>query len=134
MRVRSETRPGRCGDSARVCPWQPPSTAHDPDGASQIFEVTHPFHPLRGQRFALIDRRLVWGEDRVYYHDAAGRLCRICAQWTSLAEVDAFVQVSAGRSSPRVADLLQLAALITRVNAAIKPERPQRVKRKASSK
>lgn len=96
--------------------------------------MTHPFHPLRGQRFALVDRRRTWGEERVYYHDAAGQLHRICVQWTSLAEVDAFVQTSAGRSSLRVSDLLQLAALIGQLKAALKPARGKRAGRKSSGK
>ena len=115
-------------------PWQPPSTALDPDDPTQFFQVTHPFHPLRGQRFALVDRRLTWGEERVYYHDAAGKLCRISVQWTSLAQVDPFVQVSAGRSRLRVSDLLQLAALVDRLEAAPKPASGKRTERKAPSK
>jgi hypothetical protein len=59
-----------------------------------------------------VDRRSTWGEDRVFYHDETGKLCRMNAQWTSLAAVDAFVLTSAGRSSLHVADLLQLVALI----------------------
>ncbi len=82
----------------------------------------------------MVDRRLTWGEDRVYYHDAEGTLCRICVQWTSLAEVDPFVQISAGRSSLRVSDLLQLAVLIGQLNAALKPVGGKRSKRKTSSK
>ena len=36
---------------------------------AQFLRVTHPFHPLLGKEFPLADRRLTWGEDRVYYHD-----------------------------------------------------------------
>ncbi|WP_420893180.1 DUF5372 family protein, partial [Roseateles saccharophilus] len=28
----------------------------------QFFEVTHPFHPMFGKVFALVDRRHTWGE------------------------------------------------------------------------
>lgn len=89
---------------------------------------------MRGQRFALVDRRLTWGEDRVYYHDASGKLCRIRVQWTSLAEIDPFVQAAAGRSSLRVPDLLQLAALVGQLKAALKPTGAKRTRHKASSK
>ncbi len=81
---------------------------------------------MRGQRFALLDRRRTWGEERVYYHDAKGQLRRICVQWTSLAEMDLFVQTSAGRSSLRVSDLLQLVALIAQLKATLKPARSKR--------
>lgn len=76
--------------------------------------MTHPFHPLYGQEFDLVDRRRTWGEDRVYYHDRAGELKRLPAAWTSAAAADAFVWVSGGRAHFRVEDLLALARLIAR--------------------
>jgi Family of unknown function (DUF5372) len=100
----------------------------------QFFEVTHPFHPLCGKVFALVDRRRTWGEDRVYYHDDAGKLCRLPAQWTSAADVDPFVVTSAGRSSLRVGDLLQLVALIERLQASMKTSKPKRRGSSAPSK
>jgi hypothetical protein len=51
-----------------------------------LFEITHPFHPLHGNSFVLVSRRLNWGEDRVMYFDANKRLrhqqCRnrICSR------------------------------------------------------
>jgi hypothetical protein len=120
--------------AARSVPWQQPSTAHDLPDPPQFFEVTHPFHPLFGKVFALVDRRRTWGEDRVYYHDDAGKLCRLNAQWTSAAEVDLFVLTSAGRSSLRVSDLLQLAAVIEQHRAAGRVCKPRRKGSKASSK
>jgi hypothetical protein len=83
-------------------------------------------HPLLGKVFALVDRRRTWGEDRVYYHDEAGKLCRMNAQWTSAAEADLFVLTSAGRSSLRVSDLLVLAGLIEQHRAAVKACKPCR--------
>jgi hypothetical protein len=100
----------------------------------QFFEVTHPFHPLFGEVFALVDRRRTWGEDRAFYHDEAGKLCRINAQWTSLAAGDAFVLTSAGRSSLRVADLLQLVALIEQQRNALRSQKSKRRRQDASSK
>jgi hypothetical protein len=73
-----------------------------------------------------VDRRAIWGADRVYYHDEAGMLRHMNAQWTSLAAVDAFVQTSAGRSSLRVADLLQLVALIEQPGDARRSKRSKR--------
>jgi hypothetical protein len=79
-----------------------------------LFRVTHPFHPLCGREFELVDRRSTWGEDRVYYHDETGRLRRLPAAWTSLAALTPFEVLSARRSHFRVEDLLQLVALIAR--------------------
>jgi hypothetical protein len=83
--------------------------------------VTHPFHPLLGHEFEQVDRRQTWGEDRVYFHDEYGELKRLPAAWTSAAQVDAFVVISAGRSHFRVEDLLELASLIARAAEAQAP-------------
>ena len=57
-------------------------------------------------------RHQTWGEDRVMYFDTAGTLRSILASWTNLADEDAFIQVSAGRSWFRTDDLLRLNLLI----------------------
>ncbi len=80
---------------------------------AETFQVTHPFHPLYGQVFELVTYHRNWGEDRVYYHDTAGTLCSLPAVWTSVAPVDPFVTVAAGRSTFRLLDLLELARLVT---------------------
>ena len=103
-----------------------------------VFTITHPFHPLCGREFALVDRRCTWGENRVYFHDDAGHLRRVPAQWTSLAEVDPFVLTAAGRSSLRLQDLLQLAALIAQQDKRQPPatglKKPKSARRESSSK
>jgi hypothetical protein len=78
----------------------------------QLFRVTHPFHPLRGQEFELVDRRQTWGEERIYYQDTDGRLKALPLGWTSEAPVDPVAAISAGRACFRVVDLLELARLI----------------------
>ena len=89
------------------------SIAPDCDDARRTFQVTHPFHPLCGREFELVTYRQNWGEDRVYFHDDQGQLRAFSASWTSLAADDPFVAVSDGRSAFRVADLLELTALMT---------------------
>jgi hypothetical protein len=49
-------------------------------GAPQTFRVTHPFHPLCGRIFQLIECRQTWGEYRVYFQDDAGQLARLPRQ------------------------------------------------------
>lgn len=56
-----------------------------------------------------------WGEQRVYFHDAEGRLVALPAAWTDVFSPDPFVAISAGRSSFRVTDLLELARLMARL-------------------
>ena len=48
-----------------------------------------------GREFELLDRRLAWAEDRVYFHDEAGAVIRMPAGWTSVGDVDPFVALSA---------------------------------------
>ncbi len=56
--------------------------------------------------------RLNWGEQRVYFHDDAGQLVALPAQWTSVFPLDPFVLCAAGRSPFRLQDLLDLAKLL----------------------
>lgn len=63
-------------------------------------------------RFVLMTRRQNWGEDRVMYYDANGRLCSLLASWTDVPEADPFAQASAGRSFFRIDDLRRLCALL----------------------
>jgi len=98
--------------SARFCRWpRPPTTAHGNDGGIS-FQVIHPHHPLRDQRFRLVTYRHNWGEDRVYFHDSGGRLCSIPACWTTAVAADPFVTLAAGRCLFRYEDLLKLADLL----------------------
>ncbi len=75
--------------------------------------MVHPFHPWCGREFSLVTCRLNWGEQRVYFHDDDGRLVSIPLSWTSLAPVDPFVNVSAGRAAFRFEDLLELAEFLS---------------------
>lgn len=71
----------------------------------------------------VVTRKQNWGEDRVMFFDAHGRLRSMLASWTSLAGEDAFAQVSAGRSWFRIDDLLKLAALLEQCGGAPQPRR-----------
>ena len=79
--------------------------------------MTHPFHPLYGREFRLVCRKRCWGQDRVSCQEEDGRTRSFPTAWTNFADEDAFVRVSAGRSSFRVADLLELADVIDRAKA-----------------
>jgi hypothetical protein len=82
-----------------------------------VFWVTHPYHPLSGQRFVLVQYRHTWGAEQVYYHDAQGHLRSLPAGWTSLALLDPFVALAGGRSLFRAVDLLALAQLCGQLTA-----------------
>ncbi len=74
--------------------------------------MVHPFHPLRGRELTLVTCRQNWGEQRVYFYDEAGRLVSVPLAWTTLAAMDPFVELAAGRSAFRVGDLLESADLL----------------------
>jgi hypothetical protein len=80
--------------------------------------VTHPFHPLFGQTLHFIERRVNWGDDLLFYRDRRGYVTALPTRWTSLEDEDLFLAVSAGRSQFRVADLIDLAALIAELQSA----------------
>jgi len=110
------------------------STAHDPIDETGVLRITHPFHPLRGKTFKLIERRNTWGEDRVYFYDVRGEFRRLPAAWTSVSARNAFETISAGRSHFRVEDLLQLVSLIAQEKQATQSARPAQRKEKSSRK
>jgi len=85
-----------------------------PDGAEQqrTFRVTHPFHPLLGREFELLEYSRWGGEARVFYRDGGEQTRSLPASWTSAAADDPFVGIAAGRSPLRVVDLLRLVQLV----------------------
>ena len=88
--------------------------------------MTHVFHPLAGRVFVMAMRKRTWGEDRVFVYDEDGQLFSLPAGWTDADPPDPYVAVSAGRSPFRMADLLELRALIDRLGP---PSRRRAVKR-----
>ena len=81
--------------------------------------VTHPFHPLFGQSIDFVERRIQWGDDLLFYRDRLGYVTALPTRWTSVEDEDPLLVVSAGRSHFRVADLIDLAALITEFQSAM---------------
>ncbi len=82
------------------------------------FHITHPFHPLRGAEYELVTRKRTWGEDRVFYFDPKGKLKSLSVSLTDVVATDEFERISAGRSSFRVDDLLELRRLVDRLRQA----------------
>ena len=77
--------------------------------------MTHPFHPLVGREFTIVTRRHYWGDQQLVFYNDWHALVSIPLAWTSLAPVDPFVVLSAGRSAFRVKDLIELAQLVRRI-------------------
>jgi hypothetical protein len=63
----------------------------------------------------LATRKQNWGEDRVMFFDAQGRLRSLLASWTDVDEPDVFTKVANGTSFLRSDDLADLVVLIDEV-------------------
>ncbi len=79
--------------------------------------MTHPFHPLYGQQFEILNYRHNWGEYRVTFYQTPDHVRALPAVWTSLAPPDPGVILADGRADFRVTDLLHLSHLIRRIDA-----------------
>jgi hypothetical protein len=91
------------------------TATHKTSEATNTFEITHPFHPLRGKKFIFTARMQLWGEDRITYFDQNRKLRSMLVSWTNVANTDYFLQASAGRSWFRVSDLSHLNILLQRL-------------------
>ena len=81
--------------------------------------ITHPFHPLTGRQFDLVQHYFVFTESYVFFHDDEGMLREIPAVWTDFVAGDVFVQQAAGRSPLHAGTLLELAELVVRMSPAL---------------
>jgi hypothetical protein len=89
------------------------STTPDGTDRADSFTVTHPFHPLAGQRFDLVVERVAWGVSRVFFLEpGSGKLKSLPTAWTSRATPDPFLHLAAGRTILRLVDLRALAELL----------------------
>jgi len=79
---------------------------------SRRIRITHPFHPLSGKHFDLLEYRHIYNESYVSFHDDCGQLRVIPAIWTDFVKMDAFVEMAAGTSPLHAACLLELANLV----------------------
>jgi hypothetical protein len=79
--------------------------------------ITHPFHPLLGHEFVVLDERRSRHGERVWYCADDGSALTVPRGWTSLAETDLFATIASGPTWFRFDDLLRLVALIGDVRA-----------------
>ena len=87
--------------------------------ATRRVRITHPFHPLHGHEYRLVEYRRDWGREQAVFRDANDELFAVPVDWTDLAEAaDPFVALSEGRAFARPVDLLALRELIEEVNAS----------------
>ena len=76
------------------------------------FKVIHPFSPLHGKEFTLIERKQCWGDDRLLFINENGDYRRILTSWTDYAPQEPFITASEGRAILSEKSLMNLAELI----------------------
>ena len=82
-----------------------------PNDAEGVFRIVHPFHPKYGEIHVLAVAHRNWGEDKLYFRDAEGRMWSIDRALTDQRDPDPFVTISSGRSVFRMEDLKDLAQI-----------------------
>ena len=96
---------------AIALPWRRLSTAALSDDRG-TFKINHPFSPLNGKEYRLIERRNCWGEDRLLCFDENGNSCLILTSWTDYLPIDPFVEISNGCVDFLFSDLVELNKLL----------------------
>ena len=91
------------------------STAPNRTDKRRKVRITHPFHPLRGKQFELVEHKCIFAESYLFFYDPFGHLLQIPAVWTDFLKSDAFVEVAAARSALHADFLLELAELLEQV-------------------
>jgi len=61
-------------------------TAQSPNSHLGWVEIRHPFHPLRGQRFAVLKKRRVAGHETLIVCDPARGTFSVRREWTDRAD------------------------------------------------
>jgi hypothetical protein len=85
------------------------STTPNHTNGELCFTITHPFHPLSGQTFAVLSQSHAWGEELVFFADPQTHKIRsLPLAWTNLALPDPFLVVAGDNAVLRFEDLQRL--------------------------
>ena len=77
--------------------------------------MTHPFHPLSGRQLVCVGERYNRYGTRLLLRVDDDHVCSVPRQWTDVVAPDPEVVIGEGRALLRVADLLELADLVSRL-------------------
>jgi len=99
----------------------------------RLVRITHPFHPLAGQQLICVGERWNRSGKRLLLRVDDGTICSVPPQWTDIAAPDPEVLMGQGRALFRVADLVELARLVTRLSAEKGAEAPVGCKDKSAA-
>lgn len=88
--------------------------------------MTHPFHPLSGQQLACVGERYNRYGKRFLLRVDDKTVCSVPPRWTDSAAPDPEIVLGKGRALARMADLLELADLVTRLRESRNEAPPRR--------
>jgi hypothetical protein len=83
-------------------------------------EITHPFHPRKGQRFQVVSVRRVRGVDSVALRRASGETFFVPREWTDRADPSPYSQLAIG---PLLVDFEHLLAVVELLEAVMRSSR-----------
>lgn len=75
--------------------------------------MTHPFHPLSGRQLVCVGERYNRYGTRLLLRADEEHVCSVPRQWTDVVAPDPELVIGEGRALLRVADLLELAGLVS---------------------
>lgn len=84
-----------------VVPSGTTDSAHLSGSETHRARVTHPFHPLHGQVFEVVDRRRSGDGERLYLEVTPGQVVSVPGSWTSLGPADPWLEVFPSRPTVR---------------------------------
>lgn len=85
-------------------------------------QVTHPFHPLRGQRLPCVGERYNRYGMTLLLEAGDGAVYSVRPQWTDVVAPDPEIVLGRRRALFRIADLLELLRLMDRLSGHDLPE------------
>ena len=101
---------------------------------STRFRIIHPFHPLYGKEYELVDYRNSWRKVCVEFLNEQGSTTTVPLEWTDAAGIDPFIELADGRVHFRIKDLVQLVDLVAELLAKQEDEARRGVKEKTPSR
>ena len=90
---------------------------------THLVQITHPFHPFSGRSFPCVGERYNRYGKRLLLQIDDRTMCSVPPQWTDLVATEPEIVLGARRALLRLADLLELERLISRLDEARGPER-----------
>ena len=85
--------------------------------SAQLVRITHPFHPFSGQQLVCVGERYNRSGKRLLLRIDDKSFCSVPPKWTDMSEPDPEVTMGQERALFTVADLMELACLVTRLSS-----------------